>query len=90
MAFDYEEYQRDIEEFISIVESEGYEFGYHDERKMKIAFIVPFRWEDSKGVFEDIDIIEDVASEVFDDGWITDIRPAGRDNIILKYTDFYI
>ena len=89
MAFDYEKYQRDIEEFISIVVSEGYEFGYHDQRKMTIGFIVPFQWE-SNGVFEDIDIIEDIASEVFDVGWITDIRPVGRDNIVLKYTDFYM
>lgn len=90
MPFDYNKYMADIQEFMSICESEGYKVTHFDERKMTINFEDPSWDRNGVTVFDSIDDIEDIAYEVFSVGWIYDIRPVGRDGIVLKYFDFYI
>jgi hypothetical protein len=89
MAFDYNEYMADVDEFISLVESEGYRLGYHDERRSTINFSPDDPW-DIRGSFTHEDIIEEIAYEVFPDKWITEIKTIGRGEIIVKYTDLYM
>jgi len=89
MAFNYNQYMADVDEFISLVESEGYRLGYHDERDSMINFSPDDPW-DMRGSFEHEDIIEEIADEVFPVKWITEIKTRGRGEIIVKYTDLYI
>lgn len=88
MAFDYNQFMRDVEEFMSICESEGYKVTHFDEKYSTINFQDP--WRPTGTVFDSIDDIEDIAYEVFSVPFIYDIRPVGRDGIVLKYTHFNI
>ena len=89
MAFDYNNYVADIDEFISIVESEGYRLGYHDQSASTINFS-PVNEMDMRSATDHIEIIEDIADEIFDASWIWDIRTIGRGEILVKYTDLYM
>lgn len=89
MAMDFNEYSAEVDEFISIVESEGYRLNYHDEKRYEMSFS-PNYPSDFRSLFKGKDMINEIADEVFSAKWIMDNRVLTHTGeIIVKYTDLY-
>ena len=88
MNMPYEQYVARINAFLIELEDEGFEIGYHDDRRAHIAVIPPFDAVANREM--DMDNIQDIAEDIVGVGWIRDMSIMGRDEILIKYSDLYL
>lgn len=89
--FNYDNFLDEINDFIETVESMGFALGYWDEDMDGMTFNPTDFYIMGLALDEQIRFIEKASEEVWGrTQFIHEIRGIGRDEILVKYTDYYM